>query len=387
MSKPRAKRGNGECTVRRRTDGRWEGRYRDALTGKLKSVYRKTQKEVLKLLEEKTKEYNIGEISSNQQLTVGQWVPIWLERYNGNIKPLTLASYRRILKNHILPEFQDKKLIELKTGDLQDFYSNLSEFKHLSPKTVKNIHGVLHKLLNRARVVGYIKTNIADDAVLPRVEKPSISYLEDDLIAEFVAEAKKDKFSSVFLITLFTGMRQSEVLGLTWDRIDFKRGVILISKQLLKIDDGNGTYYCLAPTKSDKERMIAPAQFVFQILQDVFQKQLQAKKNKGNEWQATGEFRNLVFTNDDGRHLSHCTVYKHCKSVLSRIGMPQSRFHDLRHSYAVLSLQNGDDIKTVQENLGHYSSAFTLDTYTHMTKRMQYESANRMDNFISKNIV
>ena len=91
---------------------------------------------------------------------------------------------------------------------------------------------------------------------------------------------------------------------------------------------------------------------------------------------------NLVFTNELGHHLSAHTVYLNYKRIVKRIGHERLRFHDLRHTYAVNSLRAGDDIKTVQENLGHYSAAFTLDTYAHATMQMKAESANRMERFI-----
>lgn len=81
-------------------------------------------------------------------------------------------------------------------------------------------------------------------------------------------------------------------------------------------------------------------------------------------------------------HLAHFTVYKHFKKIVKNLGLDHIRFHDLRHSYAVASLQSGDDVKTVQENLGHHTAAFTLDVYGGVTENMKKKSAQRMDNFI-----
>ena len=93
---------------------------------------------------------------------------------------------------------------------------------------------------------------------------------------------------------------------------------------------------------------------------------------------------NLVFTNDTGRNLSAQTVYLHFKKLIAEAGYPDTRFHDLRHSYAVAALQAGDDIKTVQENLGHHAAAFTLDVYGHVTEKMKNESAARMEAFMQE---
>jgi len=91
---------------------------------------------------------------------------------------------------------------------------------------------------------------------------------------------------------------------------------------------------------------------------------------------------NLVFTNPTGGHLVHLTVYKHYKRLVAELGIPEMRFHDLRHTYAVNALQSGDDIKTVQGNLGHHTAAFTLDVYGHVTEEMKQASADRMEQFI-----
>ena len=114
------------------------------------------------------------------------------------------------------------------------------------------------------------------------------------------------------------------------------------------------------------------------VLKEEKLRQNEHKKKAGKLWEQS----NLVFTNELGNNLSAQTVYLHFKKLAASVGLPDARFHDLRHSYAVAALQSGDDIKTVQENLGHYTAAFTLDTYAHVTERMKTESAQRMENFI-----
>lgn len=103
--------------------------------------------------------------------------------------------------------------------------------------------------------------------------------------------------------------------------------------------------------------------------------QLAAGSAWNNEW-------NLVFTNELGRHLCHVTVYKNYKQIVEKIGLPEERFHDLRHSYAVAANESGDDIKTVQANLGHATASFTLDVYGHASQKMRQKSADRMEQYI-----
>ena len=107
------------------------------------------------------------------------------------------------------------------------------------------------------------------------------------------------------------------------------------------------------------------------------EEQLQVGKYWSNPW-------NLVFTNELGRWLARSSVIEQFKKIAKVIGEPNLRFHDLRHTYAVMAIQNGDDIKTIQTNLGHHSAAFTLDVYGHCTDQMKEDSAKRMDDFIKR---
>ena len=141
----------------------------------------------------------------------------------------------------------------------------------------------------------------------------------------------------------------------------------------------NAKYY-LAPLKNDKTRIIVPAPFVMQLLKQRREEQILQRFKMGEAW--NNEF-DLVFTDETGKHLAHVTVYNCFKRIAVSIGAPNSRFHDLRHSYAVAAIQSGDDIKTVQGNLGHATASFTLDVYGHVSEHMKKQSSERMEKFIN----
>ena len=122
-----------------------------------------------------------------------------------------------------------------------------------------------------------------------------------------------------------------------------------------------------------------PAPFVMQLLKKQREEQILQRFKAGASW--NNEFE-LVFTDELGKHLVHGTVYKNYKRLAADIGVPSSRFHDLRHSYAVAAIQSGDDIKTVQGNLGHATASFTLDVYGHVSEQMKKQSSERMEQFI-----
>lgn len=247
----------------------------------------------------------------------------------------------------------------------------------LSPKTVKNVHGVLHRALEQAKKIGYIRINPSDAAITPRVEKKQVDALEADDVSVFLRAINGTKYEYPLFVAVFTGLRQGELLGLTWDCVDFNRGLLLINKQHNRAKGEKE--FCFSSLKNDKIRTLTPADEVMDILRKQQRKQEMWKKQFGSEWSNPD---NLVFTTETGRFIHNVILYQNFKRIMAKLGKPDLRFHDLRHTYAVNSLRAGDDIKTVQENLGHATAAFTLSTYAHATPGMKRESANRMSQFI-----
>lgn len=378
-----AKKANGLGTIRQRETGLWEGRYTSPKDGKQHSVYGAKQKEVRQKLTEIVKQIDEGEYGEPSKLKLSAWLDTWLKEYVKGVKPHTIASYNSIVEVHIKPDLGNIAISKLSVVDVQRFINSKAE--RLSPKTVKNIHGVLHKALDQAIECEIIKKNVADRAKLPRLEKPEIMPFDDSTLVAFMNEIKDSKFGSLYLVGLLTGMRQSEMLGLKWSDIDLAAGTITIKRQLQHRRSkaaGTPMYYYTSP-KNGKERRIVPAQEVIDELKKVKLQQNINRLAAGEEWIDNDICEGLVFRYENGDHYRNDTVRKEYKAIVARIGAPEERFHDLRHTYAVSSLRAGDDIKTVQENLGHHSAAFTLDKYAHITEDMRKESANRMQNFIN----
>ena len=368
----------------------WEARYTvgfDPGTGKQvqKSVSGKTQKEVAQKLKELTAALDAGTYIAPSKVTVGQWLDVWQEDYLVNVRPSTVTSYEATIRNHIKPKIGAIRLEALTTHDIQEFYNSLrlpsENRKALSAKTIKNIHGILHHALQQAMLNNYIRTNPSNSCVIPRAPKKKVKPLNEYQIADFLKAIKGHKYESMFLVALFTGIRQGEVCGLQWECVDFDDGTILIDKQLQSLratTRGDSEKYTLVPTKNGKERTITAAPYVMEMLWKTKQRQNANRKLWGNAFQEN----DLVFTDELGNRITPQALYRAFKIIVTESGMPMVRFHDLRHSYAVISLKSGDDVKTVQENLGHATAAFTLDTYGHVTEKMKKDSANRMEAFI-----
>ena len=201
--------------------------------------------------------------------------------------------------------------------------------------------------------------------------------MDEAQVKDFLVAIEGHPHEYLYKIALFTGLREGEILGLTWDCIDFQRGTLYVKQQLRREQKKGGQYYFSTP-KNGKTRTLVLASSVLQIFR------LQKFRQNGMRAEAAElwEDRNLVFTNQLGGFLSYRTVYDCFKRVVCKMGIPSIRFHDLRHTYATLAIRSGDDIKTVQENLGHATAAFTLDVYGHVTAGMRKDSAERIERVI-----
>lgn len=357
----------------------YEARYTegfDPRTGKQvqRSISDKSKKVVAQKLKAALAAIDAGTYKAPCKMTVAQWLDIWVAEYLNSVKPLTKHNYNKQVQKHLKPALGAARLETLDTHTIQRFYNSLIA-SGLSPKTVKNVHGILHCALQQAIACDYIYRNPADACKLPKVTKPEIKPLEPEEIARLLKEAEQDDYCNLFIVAMFTGMRQGELLGLAWECVDFQTGIITV-KQQLQCKDGN---YFLETPKSGKNRTILPAPIVMDALRNQLQRQQKEQEQAGEMWD--NQF-NLVFTDALGKYLVRRTVVKHFKKISQRAGISDdARFHDLRHSFAVSSLYAGDDIKTVQANLGHATAQFTLDVYGHVTQKMRQDSANRMQKF------
>ena len=369
----------GGGSVRQREDGTWEARC--TINGKRRSFYGEKQSEALKSMRAAQSAADNGNYTEPSKNTVEQWMTIWLEEYvKTSAKPLTYSAYKSKVATHIIPALGKVKLSALNPTQVQSFYNDLHREKKLSPKSIKDVHGILHRAIEQAVELRYIPYNATNACKTPRVIKKEIQPFEDIDIEAFLAAIEGHRYQDIFTVTLFTGMREGEACGLPWSAVDFRNGTITIKQQLCKEKTKGGKHYIDTP-KHDKVRTLTAPPFVMDILKDVKTKQLQNHINCVGDWQNE---HNLVFTDERGKYTVPATLRKHFKAIAAKMGKPDARFHDLRHTYAVTSLQEGDDYKTVQQNLGHATAAFTLNVYGHVSEKMRQESANRMQRFYQR---
>ena len=377
MARGRAANGSG-MQPRQRKDGLWEVRYcagTDPGTGKpiRKSLYGKTSAEVAEKLRAVTASVDAGTYQEPQRMPLGDWLEIWLDEYCGAIKPGTQKAYADNVKNHIKPALGAVRLCELQPHEVQRFINNLQR-KTLSPKSIKNIHGVLCKALSEAVRIKYLASNPASGCILPKVIREEIHPFEAEEIKAFMDAIHGNPSEALFFVALNTGMRLSEILGLRWSRVDFNKGMIKVDVQLL-VKRGKNTARELGLPKNSKPRLFKPAPAVMDVLRAVDRQQKEWRLKAGLAWNNP---LGLVFTNEIGQEIPHATVEHRFSRVLESAGIEAHRFHDLRHTFTVESLRAGVDVKTVSEMLGHSSVSFTLDVYGHVTKAMQDDAANKL---------
>ena len=380
------KRANGEGSIRKRKDGRWEGRYtagHNLETGKpiYRNVLGKTQAEVKEKLKTAIQETQSLDFSKTGQYTVGRWMDVWYENYAKiKVRPSSHQTYKGYIENHIKPNIGDIPLEKLTTLDLQRLYKTLlangrvdrleskGQPKGLSPKTVRNIHQILSSALKLAQEQRIILTNPAEGCALPKVEHREMKTLPVEQLQSFLREAKDSGVFALYYLELATGLRRGELLGLKWEDIDLEHGDLRVRRQIARI---NGRVV-EAPLKTKNAYRTLPlAEDTISILEE------QKKKVGSSPW---------VFPSTTGGPISPDSVLHMLHRVLKRAGLPQVRFHDLRHTFATLALQNGVDIKTVSGMLGHFSAGFTLDTYAHVTTSAQKAAANTMGKLLSGSV-
>ena len=404
-----ARRAKGTGNIRKRTVTRngkpytfWEASVTvgsDPGTGAQKRKYftGATQKEVREKMQAAAVAVNDNDYFEPAKMTLAQWLDLWIKEYSADWKPKTKEKYESICRIHLKPALGATKLNKLTTPQIQSFYNELGRTgkvtkkkdgtarkEALTPKSIRLVHGVLSKALNTAVKVGYIRRNPAELCTTPKLIKKEIRPLTDEQIQDFVRQCDNESYGRIYKLILFTGLREGEALGLTWDCVDLTKGELIISKQMQR----QGNKDVLVPLKNNKPRFLTVPPFVVQLLKDERIHQLEQRLKAGDVWQGWQSQEDmktaLVFVRDDGNPITGASIYQRYKHIAAGIGAPESRVHDLRHTYAVLSLQNGDNVKTVQGNLGHATAAFTLDVYGHVSDKMKEDSAAKMQDYIDR---
>ena len=377
------KRANGEGNIRKRKDGRWEGRYtagHDPETGKaiVKNVLGKTQAEVLEKMRNAIANCGKMDMTRAGKYTLGQWMEQWFEVYcKPTLRENTVRYYRMYIDKHILPKLGKTPLDKLRPIEIQRFYNEMrtsgrtrkeqkDEQPGLSASYVRGFHILLHSCLEAAVKEKLIISNPVDSCKPPKVEKKEMKTLEAEQVQAYLKAADARGLLPMFFLELTTGLRKSELVALLWTDVDWERQTISVSKQAYKVD---GKMTVMPPKTANSIRHIALSNETLDMLKKLKEENPDSK---------------YIFTSPVTGEMYHPdSVVNLHKKILKEAGLEHIRFHDLRHTFATLALQNGVDVKTVSAMLGHSSAGFTLATYTHSTTAAQHQAAAIMGNLVS----
>lgn len=323
----------------------------------------KSQREAREKLKQLLAELEQGIDLTIQQPTVEQWCLTWLEAFAVNLKPRIKEDYAGIVRRYIKDtRLGRRKLSQLTPADVQAWVNELST--RVAAQTVRNAHARLHKALAVAVRQRYITRNVADEIELPSARTPPITPLDFAQAASLLARLKGHRWEALYWLALNLGMRQSEILGLTWDALDLNAGTLRVFQQLQRVKQADGTKAFVLQTTKTKagERLLQLDVDLVALLRAHKQAQDEEAALRGEQWKNT---LNLVFVTDTGAPIHFSDLIKQFKNTLKKAELPIIRFHDLRHTAATLMLADGVPLVTVSKILGHSSPAITATIYAH----------------------
>ncbi len=374
----------GDGLVRKRADGRWEGRivvgHKEDGSPIFRSVFARTQKEVMRKLHNQIETYRDVELTEESNMTLGEWLDKWLSDYMAlTIRESTMDSYRTMTQHYIKPYLGDEKIGSVTTADIQKLYNWLRENgrvnEHyekgnaLSDSMIRSIHMMLHQAMDAAVRERLIVKNPTEGTVIPKNNYAPKQILTEEQLERFLDVVRQDPVWSDFFYTeLTTGMRLGEICGLKWQDFEEKTGRLHIRRSVHR-RKGGGVRVGESKTETGTRIILLPPSTV---------EILKARKKKSySDW----IFHNPVVAEVP---MDPSTAYHRLKTLLRYAELPSIRFHDLRHTFATHALTSGVDAKTLSTILGHTNASFTLDTYTHMTTDMHQKAATVVGGFLDE---
>ena len=378
------RRPQGDGTIRKRNDGRWEARiiigHKNDGSPMYKSAFAKTQRSALKQLHQLLDLYRDVDLTEECRMTLGEWLDKWLDEYMiFTVRESTLDSYRCLTENQVKRFIGEKQLSSLTTAELQKFYIKIKNEGRVKPtregsyeladSMVRKIHMMLHEALDTAVSERLIAKNPTIGTTIPKNNYPEKQVLGNEQLETFLEAIKHEEYwCDFFYVEVMTGLRRGEICGLKWSDIDFEDKKLRIERSVA-VKKGGGVSIGETKTQTGTRNIFMPPS-VAQVLQ-------KRKQTAITEW---------VFPAflDPEQPIHPAAAYRKLKVILKHAELPMLRFHDLRHTFATHAMKGGVDAKTLSGILGHTNASFTLDTYTHVTSDMQKSASAVVGNIMQK---
>lgn len=377
------RRPNGDGMVRKRADGRWEGSivvgHKEDGSPIFKSVFAKTQKDLMPKLHSLIEEYRDVELSERSAMTLSEWFDYWLEAYaKPTLKPNTYLGYVRYAK-YFRERLGDRPIRQITRTDVQRAYNDIrrngrqrlrdEKGTSLSDSMVRSLHMMLHNCMNAAVSAHLIPRNPTEGTTIPKTNYAPKKILNDAQLDTFMQAIEAEPMWYDFFYTeITTGLRLGEICGLQWNDLNEETGRLSVRRSVSRAS-GGGLQIGETKTETGKRTILLPPS-TLHLLKE-------RKKTAMTEW----IFPSLLQPENP---VSPHTAYHRLKLILKQAGLPDIRFHDLRHTFATHALVSGVDAKTLSGILGHTNASFTLDTYTHVTTDMQKNAAGIVGDFMDE---
>jgi integrase len=366
------RRGNHEGSISERPNGRWLAQVR--LDGNRISKSFETQRDCRAWIKQMQAQIDSGLSWGATKLTLGEYLNRWLKDIEGSVRPRTHFQYKGVVRNHLNPKLGKVKLGDLTTNQVQQLYNSLRDQSH-SRRNVQLIHSVLHRALKIAAVQGIIGRNPVSAVALPKITTKEMKVLDDNQVRQLMITAAGHRYEALLHLAVTTGMRMGELLGLKWSDLDWASGTLKVQRQVQR-HPGKGFVFPEPKTKAGR-RVIELGQNTIRLL--AAHRTRQELESNAPSWQENG----LIFPSTKGTPADQRNLNRIFKELLKQAGLPEIRFHDLRHTAATLMLLNGIPVMIVSRRLGHSKPSVTLDIYGHYLPGMQKEAATLMDELVT----
>lgn len=366
------RRGNNEGSIYQRRNGRWVAQIR--IDGKRIAKTFHTQKECQAWIRQMRDQIETGLNWTGSKISVGDYLNQWLQDIEGSIKPKTVRQYEGIVRNHLKPYLGKIRLQELQPYQIQQTYSKLKDQGH-SQRNIQLVHGVIRRALGMAERQGLIGRNPVKAVLPPKVVAKEMKFLTDNQARQLLISAQGDRYETLYHLAITTGLRQGELIGLKWIDVDWAANTINVRRQL-QPKRGGGYSFEEPKTKAGK-RIVQLGEGSMRLLAKHRKSQDVERLSEG--WQDHG----MIFPSRVGTPTGQRNLYRYFKRLLQKAGLPDIRFHDLRHTAATLMLMNGIPLIVVSRRLGHSKPSVTLDIYGHYLPGMQEQAAILMDELVT----
>ncbi len=362
---------SGEGMVRQRDDGRWEARYR-ASDGRKRSIYARTQREAIDRLRTALTARERGIRPVDQRITVGAFLEDWLEhQVKPSRRPATVESYAGVVERYLVPAIGRIPLARLEPEHVQAMLAGLEGLRGpLSDTSRRYVYSVLRIALGRAVKMGRSTRNVCTLIDRPAVVRRELHPPTGPQLRALLEGVAGDRLEALYKAAAGTGLRQGELLALQWSDVDLERAELTVRHTLQR-----GTRLPAEPKTERARRTMRLPAAVVASLREHRRRQLAERLAAGGRWQDA----DLVFTTSIGTALDSRNVTRYLQAHLARLGLPRQRFHDLRHAFATLLIEAGEDLGVVSRILGHADFATTADVYAHLTPGMLTRAAERID--------